>query len=242
MEMLSITVTHIDGAPVTPFSATIQQANITSPILNVGGFAQFTCNPNPTTTAGGQVWRTSESYAQVTASVQGYADATILSRRQTILQGAGSITDGVVLGTYGLVSTGGAVIADGGNFAAPPVLIYIDSADFPVVNGLSPKLFLRAECNANNVAPVASFTLGLYPVTRPASSGGAGVLIYDYGTVVVDSTCAFTTPAADSQARNQSNSFDLPANGWYAVGLENSATLAANSHVHFNVHLQLINA
>lgn len=244
MSLIKVTAAFLDDLETeleTPIPFTFNADTLLEPIRERDGVAHIFLSKRGSKDSYYEIL-TVESYDVVTAQTLAYADATINSSRRTILQGAGSITDGVAAGTYGLVSTGGAAVVNGGNFATPPVAIYIDSADFPVVNGLSPKLALRAECNANNVAPGVNFTIGLYPITRPTSSGGAGVLVYDYGTVVSGSTNLFTTPAADFQGRSNVSPFDLPANGWYAIGVVNSGTVAANSHVHFNVHLQIINA
>jgi len=243
-QFLKVTITHKGGVELDdPVKATIPFDCITGPIgESTGGFALIPVNPNSNTTAGKETWQTSETYDQVTALTLSYADANINNVKRTILQGAGSITDGVVAGTYGLTSAGEAVVVSGGNFAAPPVLQYIDLSDYPTVNGLPPKFTLRTTCNVNNVAPTGNFTLGLYPVTRPGSSGGAGVCIFDYGTVVADSTNLYAAPAADSQGRNSSNAFTISASGWYAIGVVSTATVAASSHVQFTAQLQAFNA
>jgi hypothetical protein len=90
------------------------------------------------------------------------------------------------------------------------------------------------------VAPTGNFTFGLYPITRPGTSGGAGLAIYTLGTVVSGSNGAtFTTPAADGLLNATGSDFALPANGHYVIGVVTTATIATSAHVHMTAKLQI---
>lgn len=162
---------------------------------------------------------------------------------RTILDSSCSITAGQTTGTYAL-GQGTAAVKSGTNTAAPPNVIYIDSADYPTVDGLAPKLRVRVVLYTNDVAPGATFVVGLHPVTRPNPSGAAGVLLYTIGAAVASSTVTYTTPAADGPGTPQQASADfaLPANGLYAIGFVTSVgTIAVSAHVHISAQLQMRN-
>lgn len=120
------------------------------------------------------------------------------STYQTLLRASASHTAAKVLGTYAL-GRGDPTAVSGTGTLYPVELIQIDSTDFQTITGLAIKLRIRATLSVNDVAPTGNFTFGLYPVTRPATSGGAGLDIYTLGTVITGSNGAtFTAPAADS--------------------------------------------
>jgi hypothetical protein len=156
-----------------------------------------------------------------------------------VLYGCGSHTAGVVAGTY-FLPTGSALGVSGTGTAYPPAIIYLAVSDYVARNGPGPKLRIRATLHANDVAPTGNFTFGLYPVTRPGSSGGAGVDIYTLGTVVAQAT-QISTPAADSSNTVTSAEFSFPADGYYVLGLLTSGTVAVNSHLHATAMLQVRN-
>lgn len=175
------------------------------------------------------------------ASTAFVAAAVPNSSYRTILDCSGSHTAAKVAGTYAL-GQGDPIAVSGTGTLYPINTIYIDSADYPTVNGVTPKLRIRAQLYVNDVAPTGNFTFGLYPITRPATSGGAGLVIYTLGTVVASSTVLFTAPAADSSNNGASADFALPANGHYVIGVVTTATVAASSHLHMSCSLQMRNA
>jgi hypothetical protein len=121
-------------------------------------------------------------------------------------------------------------------------IIQITGADYPTVNGVGTKLRISAQIHTNDVAPTGNFTFGLYPVTRPASSGGAGQLIFTLGTVVSGSNgSTFTTPAADSSLSSIGADFAIPADGMYCIGVVTTATIAASAFVGMRAQLQMRN-
>mgnify|MGYP001216044771 FL=1 len=157
--------------------------------------------------------------------------------------GDASITATDVAGTYHLSGAGISATIFGTGITRPQSTLYIAAADLPTIDGVSAKLRIRAQLHTNNVAPGSNFTIGLYPITRPAASGGGGVLIYTAGTVVPGSTGAvFTAPAVDSSFDATSLDFALPADGHYALGVLTTGTLPTSSHVHIRARLDVRNA
>jgi len=161
---------------------------------------------------------------------------------RTILRSEASHIAAKVAGTYALASADAAAVSGTGTLYTQS-LIHIAAADYVSKNNAAVKLRLKCMCLVNDVAPTGNFTFGLYPVTRPGTSGGAGVMIYTLGTVVASSNGAvFTTPAADSMAQASSADFALPADGFYAIGVVTTATIATSSLVHLIADLQVVNA
>ncbi len=116
------------------------------------------------------------------------------------------------------------------------VAIHLDPADYAagarVVKGR-----IRASALVNATAPAANYTVGLYPVT--AAAGAAGVVSVTLGTLVAGTTVALTGLAAGSLNQVGSGDFNLPAAGWYALGVVTSAASAAGSSVAVRAALQL---
>lgn len=162
---------------------------------------------------------------------------------RSLLQANSIITAGSTAGTYALTAGGDGCILSGANTAFAPQSIYIDSADYPTVNGATTKLRIRVQLYTNDVAPTGNYTFGLYPIIRPATSGGSGVNIYTIGTVVSGSNGAtFTAPVADGLLNAVGSDFALPANGHYVLGVVTTATVAANSNIQLTAYLQMRNA
>ena len=163
---------------------------------------------------------------------------------RTILTTRGTMTATLIAGTYYFNSQGAPIITDGIYGDGLPIgcSMYIDPADFPTIGSLTTKLRIRAQLYTNDSAPISSFTLGLYPFTRPASSGIANVTRYTLGTVIAGSNGAsFTTPAADGMYSEVSSDFAIPAAGHYMIGLVNTTTIDANAKVDIVVQLQMRN-
>lgn len=167
---------------------------------------------------------------------------TFLSSYRTILQANGSHIAGRVAGTYG-IPTGQPLAITGTGTLYALSTIHIVGADYPTVNGLAAKLRIRWQLFANDVAPfTGTFIVGLHPITRPGTSGGAGLCIYTIGAAVSGSTNTFTNVAADSSNGAAGSDFSLPSDGHYVIGVVTSAAMAANSHAHISAILQLRNA
>jgi len=157
--------------------------------------------------------------------------------RRTLLDVTGSHTAGRVAGTYGFAQGNPLAISGTGTLYALDV-IRIDAADFPTVLGLTPRLSIRMNVAVNDVAPTGNYTFGLHPVTRPATSGAAGLNIYTIGAAV-GSTVTLTAPAADSHTALATADFAVPADGFYVVGMVSTATVATSSHMHMSGRLLL---
>lgn len=164
--------------------------------------------------------------------------AALASVYRTIFQASASHTAAKVAGTYGLGEGDPAAVSGTGTLY-PLAIFYIDDADFPAVGGLVAKLRVRATLHCNDVAPTGNFTFGLYPVTRPASSGGAGLCVYTIGTLVPGSAAPIiTAPAADSSNTVVGSDFAIPADGYYILAFVSTATVAASAHLHMDAFLQ----
>jgi hypothetical protein len=160
----------------------------------------------------------------------------------TLLNVAGSHTAAKVAGTYA-IGYGDPLAVGGTGTLYPLGVLQIVAADLPTINGITTKLRIRAQLYTNDVAPTGNFTFGLYPITRPGTSGGAGLCIYTLGTVVSGSNGAtFTTPAADLLGSAVGSDFALPADGPYVIAVVTTATIATSAHVHVNAQLQVRNA
>ena len=125
---------------------------------------------------------------------------------RTIHNASVFILDGITANTFNLpadksVSLSVVGQSVGGTNASVSINpIYIAAADYPTVGALATKLRVSVNLLVNDVAPTGNFTIGLYPITRPATSGAGGQMIITLGTVVAGSTVLFTAPAADSMA------------------------------------------
>lgn len=178
----------------------------------------------------------------VDGATAGLDTLSIFATYRTILEANGSITAAQTAGKYGL-NSGGAAIKSGAGSIYPLNNIILAAADYPPIAGVNPKLRIRAQLYTNDVAPTGNFTVGLYPITRPGTSGGAGVLIYSIGTVVTGSDGAtFTTPVADGLLDAVGSDFTLPVDGQYILGVVTTGTIAASAHVHCSAQLQIHNA
>lgn len=166
------------------------------------------------------------------------AAVAMLSSYRTILDSSGSHIAARVAGTYGM-GQGDPLAITGTGTLYPLNTIYIDPADYPSAGGLAAKMRLRATVAVNDVAPTGNFTIGLHPVTRPGTSGGAGLNIYTIGAAVAGSGILLTAPAADSLNQVIGADFAVPAAGHYVIGVVSTATVAASSHMHFSAALQL---
>lgn len=157
----------------------------------------------------------------------------------TLLEAAGSHIAAKAAGTYAL-GMGDILAVSGTGTLFPIATIYLAAADYPAMGALTPKLRLRYQLYTNDVAPTGNFTLGLYPITRPATSGGAGLCIYTLGSVVPGSNgAAFSSPAADLLGSAVGADFALPADGHYCLGIVTTGTIATSAHTHHRGQLQL---
>ena len=150
---------------------------------------------------------------------------------------ASSHIAGRVAGLYSM-AYGSPLVASGIGSLSPIGIINIRATDYPVIGGRSSKFKINAEIFTNDVAPLGNFSFGLYPITRPSISGGAGLCIYTLGTVVSGSNgIAFTAPGADFSGNVSGADFSLPPDGFYAIGVTTTQTVATSALVHLQVTL-----
>lgn len=141
----------------------------------------------------------------------------------------------------GFITSGGATYVSGAANASVTVCVfYLTGDDFPTVSSKSTVLRVKGEVHCNDVQPHASmtFVFGLYPVTRPSTSGGNLHAIFTLGTVVAGSECTVTTPAADSSTSVLGADFAIPADGWYALGVVTNQTFATAAFATCHAELQ----
>lgn len=170
------------------------------------------------------------------------ANSNVISGYRTILQASGSHVAGRTASTYALTYGHPAAITGVGTLYGLAT-IHIAAADYPTINGVAPKLRIRAQLFTNDVAPTGNFTFGLHPITRPATSGGAALNIFAIGAAVGGSNGAtFTTPVADGLLNSVGADFALPADGPYVIAVVTTTTVATSSLVHLNAILQIRNA
>lgn len=162
---------------------------------------------------------------------------TIGAEYITLMNSSGSHIAGRVAGTYGF-GHGDPLAITGTGTLYPLNVIFLDPADFPTKGTLTNKFRLRCSLNVNDVAPTGNFTVGLHPVTRPGTSGGAGLCIYTIGAAVAGSTVVVNTPAADSINNMVGSDFTMPTAGHYIIGVVTTATVAVSSHLHLSAIVQ----
>lgn len=161
---------------------------------------------------------------------------------RNILESSGSHIAARVAGTYGMGQSSPIAISGTGTLY-PLNTIFISAADFPHVNDLQQtKLRIRAQLYSNDATPFAgTVTIGLHPITRPVTSGGAGLCTYTIGAAVAGSTVVFSGIVADGLLSGAGSLFNLPANGHYVIGVVTTATMVTASHFHLVAKLQLRN-
>lgn len=158
---------------------------------------------------------------------------------RTVLSTYGSHIAAKVSGTY-MMPYGDPIAVSGTGTLYPIATLNIVGADWPTINGITPKLRTRMTVETNAVAPTGNFTMGLYPLT--SSGGAAGLKTYATGTVVAGSTTpTVTAPAASSMQCVTGADFALPADGLYGLAVVTTATIATSALVHINGILQLRN-
>jgi hypothetical protein len=160
---------------------------------------------------------------------------------RAILDSTGSHIAGKAANTYGIPQGNPLAVTGTGTLYALNT-IYIAGADYPTIDGKVTKLRVRCVIACNDVAPfTGTFKIGLHPVTRPATSGGAGLCIYTIGSPIAASQVTGTNLAADSLNNLVGADFDLPADGFYVLAVVTSATMATSSHCHISASLQIRN-
>jgi len=106
------------------------------------------------------------------------------------------------------------------------------------VTGKTPKLRIRTQLMTNTIDPVITGTVSLYPIHTPV--GGAGTFGWTLGAAVAGSGVTILPNAVSTTHNNASPTagFDVPAPGYYVLGVIGSAGQAANSLIALNAQLQ----
>ena len=110
----------------------------------------------------------------------------MLGLYRTIRDAASSHLAGKVAGNYAL-GCGDPTALTGVGALDPQALIHINPAEYPTINGLTPRLRVKALLQTNDVAPGGNYTVGLFPVTHSGVTGAAGLLSNTLGAMVAGS-------------------------------------------------------
>jgi hypothetical protein len=168
-------------------------------------------------------------------------DASFLAFYHTILDVSGSHIAGRTAAAYGF-GQGHPLAISGTGTLYPLKVIHIVAADYPTIGTLAAKLRIRAQVYVNDTAPTGTYIVALHPLTTPATSGAAGLRIYTIGAAVASSAATtVNAPAADSETFVVGSDFALPTDGDYVIGMTQTGTVAASSHMHFSAQLQVHN-
>jgi hypothetical protein len=137
---------------------------------------------------------------------------------------------------------GGDVVRTGLSFVdSAPQIIYLKSSEYPSVGSKVAKLNVRAQIYTNDTSPGVQVGLGLYPVTRPGTSGASGSVIYTLGTVVSGSQPTIGIPAADLLYEAHTlTSFSIPADGHYCFAFIVDSAMASAADFHITATLELV--
>ncbi len=236
---LSVVGTERWGISSTATTQTVQGIFPTS--VSARASVQLPHGSAPSSPVDGDIWTTTTGgFLRVNGTTRPFAGGAETMYRN-ILVAAGSHIAGKVAGKYG-IPFGDALAVSGTGTLYPIGIVQLVAADYPTINGVAPQLRIRAQLYTNDTAPTGNFTFGLYPVTRPGTSGGAGLCIYTIGTVISGSDGAtFTTPAADLLGTTVGSDFAFPSDGPYCIAVVTTATVATNALVQVVAQLQIHN-
>jgi hypothetical protein len=193
----------------------------------------------------GDVIRSSEvdaEFDQLIARINDLPDeafsssAGMYATYRTLLAGTGAAESAAVAGTYAFSQGADEILASGtANNEFLPVALYLDDADY-TISGRTTKLRLRAQAYTNGAGPGITLTVGLHNIT--GSTGSAGQNSVTLAAAVAGSTVAFASPAQNTLTQGNSGDFNVPADGYYALGVVLSGTLAADARVMLAAQLQ----
>jgi hypothetical protein len=172
-----------------------------------------------------------------------YVDRQINAMKTVVtnlVEGGARVTTSQNGGLYRVTSSPVTVLTTfvGANNSTP-IFYYIDSTNYPIINGVSPAMRIRCVLAVGSGTQyTGSITIGLYPLT---SCSGTTTMSYGTGLAVGGSTVAFTNSALSTIHNDVSSDFPIPANGIYTIGAELSIiTPAANYNSQLMVYLQLV--
>lgn len=163
---------------------------------------------------------------------------------RTILFSAGVLSSGAAAGTKTFQGNAGMPLSGAtGTSNLSNNVFYFDPTLYPTINGATAKLLVTGETHCNDVAPAVTLVFGMNAVTRPATSGGVGQVLYTIGAAVTGSNGAtITTPAADSSVASTGQAlFEMPGAGWYCLTVVQTDAVAASATVHVRSTLYMRN-
>jgi len=116
------------------------------------------------------------------------------------------------------VDAGGLLVSGGNAYPVETIEINLDPTEFNA-NTRVTKLNLRFTATPNSVAPAATFTAGLYPLSTYSGAANSPASVATAGTVIGGSTVAIASPGAVTRVTGTSGDFNCPAAGAYALGV-----------------------
>lgn len=140
--------------------------------------------------------------------------------QRILLDVGGTIAGGVNVNDRRFSYQGIAMSTTGAVNTIPTPVIYINSSDYPTINGKTPKLKIRYIITSGDASYTGSFTCNLRPIT--SITGTAVGYGYVTGTALTGSSATITNPSALSVTTDVSSQFDIPATGSYMLIVSNS--------------------
>jgi hypothetical protein len=171
----------------------------------------------------------------------GAASDGIEAVRHLILQPAShTLAAGVAAATRFMGESGGSSFGINTNNA--PNAARIDADEWNLVPGKTPKLLITGYAYTNATAPGSAITFTLRGISSVAGGVG-GVTYQNSGGAVTGSTTALNGGSNLSASQRYDvigTAFDFPTDGTFVIGVANSATLAANSHIAVGAELWVV--
>lgn len=147
---------------------------------------------------------------------------------RTIAERGGSLAGGFGSGSRFLLRTG-TPVSDSATSAAQ-TLFPIKPEKYPAsVAGLTRKCRLFTWIISNGQAPGINFEFGLVSGSSPA--GASGTVSFTASSVIAGTTVTHETLAANEMSRKESDDFDMPAAGMYAIRLRTTAANGAGADI-----------
>ena len=150
-----------------------------------------------------------------------------------ILSAGGYMVAGQVAGEYSLRTEENLTTT---NDAWTKTLYYLPASY--AIPGKTTQWRLLLGVTSNAADPAVTFTGKVFPIT--AYTGGAGALLYTFGTATATTTAI--NPGSGSFAAGLSSVVTAPAQGMFALAVTTSGTISANSVVRIDANLEVTHA
>lgn len=232
----SVPSTGLASDDLDTLAASVQTALDTKPTATLDTDSTMAANSDTVVASQKAAKTYVDTQAFTVAGGYATADTNMLAVYRNLLDRHAWLGDGDAASTrLAIPGTGQAKASGDAN--ATQAIIYIDSADWSI-SGKTTKLNLQAMCNTNATSlGTITFICRMYAVS--AVAGGADTSSLTIGSAVSGSSVTFTNPSTSTSTTSTSGDFNLPANGIYALGINNDATPATDSRATFNLVLRI---